>query len=101
MEEIIHLIIKSYGIIGVILLSPMVALKFVWDHNKHLQGQLQIANDRVQEATTKRVDDSKSIVDKLLIMSSEHASLSKETNHALDRVGDTLSIIQNGGFVRR
>lgn len=101
MEELLHLITKTYGIIGLILISPMFAMKFLWDHNKKLAEQLQAANDRVQEVSNKRVEDSKAIVDKLMQMSSEHASLSKETNLALDRVGDTLSIIQNGGFMRR
>lgn len=84
MDELIQLIFKSYGLVGVILASPLVAVVFLWRHNQALQDKLQAAND-------KRVEDAQRITDKLMLMSSEHASLSKETNLALDRIGDVLT----------
>jgi hypothetical protein len=104
-EELVQLVTKTYGLIGLILLSPLIAMIYLWKHTQKLQDDLKVANQsvveaerRVNEATIKRVEDAKSIVEKLMEVSAEHASLSKETNLALDRVGDTLSIIQNGGF---
>lgn len=99
MNEIVELVVKSYGVIGIILLSPMVALKFLWDHNKKLIDQIQAANDKQAEVSNKRVEDAKAIAEKLMELSSEHAGLSKETNIALERIGDTLTVLanQNGG----
>jgi hypothetical protein len=97
-EELTHLIIKSYGLAGAILLLPMLALYIVWKRaetaTELLRAQLQAANDRVNEVHSKRVEDAKAIAEKLMTMVQENASLSKETNLALDRVGDMLSVLQ-------
>lgn len=95
MENIVELIIKSYGVIGLILVSPLVAMKFLWNHNQQLQKDLQAANDKVVEVSNKRTEDAKAIAEKLMEMAGEHAGLTKETNMALDRVGDTLTLIAN------
>jgi hypothetical protein len=102
MEELIQLVVKSYGIIGIILLTPFIALKFLWSEYQKLRKDLAVANDKVVEAQKQRVEDAKAISEKLIEMSSEHASLTKETNHALEQVGDTLTVIVNsGGSIRR
>jgi predicted sugar kinase len=96
-EELFQLIIKSYGLLGLVMLSPFVALKFMWSHAKDLQKDLKAANERINETHSRRVEDSKEIADKLMEMIKEHAELSKETNIALERVGDMLSVLQNTG----
>ena len=93
MEHVIELVLKSYGVLGLILLSPMVAMKFLWDHNKNLQERLQAANDKVVEISNKRTEDAKAIAEKLMEMSGEHAGLTTETNNALDRVRETLKVL--------
>jgi len=96
-DELLKLIMNTYGIVGLIILSPLVALKFMWEHSKDLQKQLQAANERVNETHSRRVEDAKEVGGKLMEMIGEHAELSKETNMALERVGDMLSVLQNTG----
>lgn len=98
MEQLFELIFKSYGIVGLIIISPLVALKFMWTHLKEVQVQLQTANERVNETHSRRVEDAKEIAGKLMAMIAEHAELSKETNMALEKVGDMLTVLQNSGF---
>jgi hypothetical protein len=97
MESILDLIVKSYGIVGVILISPILAMKYLWNHNQSLQEKLQAANDKVAATESKRTDDAKEIAKTLISMAAEHAGLAKETNLALDRLGDTLTLITGGG----
>lgn len=101
MEELAQLILKTYGIAGLLLLTPLIAVKLIWDHSKEQGRQLQAANERVNETHAKRVDDAKQIADRLMGMVQEHAELSKETNMALERVGDLLSILQNSAVQLR
>jgi hypothetical protein len=101
MEELVQLVFKSYGIVGLLLVAPLVALKFMWAHAKDLQVQLQAANDRVNDVHGQRVKDAQQVAEKLIVMVQEHAELSKETNMALDRVGDMLSILQNNAVQLR
>ena len=98
MEQLFELVFKSYGIVGLIILAPLVALKYMWNHAKDLQAQLQVANERVNETHSRRVEDAKEIGGKLMVMMGEHASLSKETNMALEKVGDMLTVLQNSGM---
>jgi hypothetical protein len=98
MEEIFKLIVRSYGIIGLVLLSPFVAVFFLWKHNQKLQDKHEAALDKVNDTHLKRVDDAKQISEKLMGMVQEHAELTKETNVALDRVGDALTILQSQGM---
>jgi predicted sugar kinase len=101
MDDLIQLVTKTYGLVGVILLAPFVLMKFLWSDNKSLRKQLADANERVVATQEKRIEDAKAISQKLIEMSSEHAGLTKETNIALDRVGDTLTVMASAGFYRR
>lgn len=100
MEELIQLITRTYGLIGIILLMPFVLMKFLWSDNKSLRKELAAANEKIVSMQEKRVQDAKDISEKLIEMSSEHAGLTKETNIALDRVGDTLTVMARAGFYR-
>lgn len=106
MEEIISLITKTYGIAGVIMLSPFMGLVVVWRHNVKLQKDkddinkahneamklLREAITAVQEA---RVADAKSINDKILTFVAENAKVSSEISSALDQVRELLSEMLN------
>jgi hypothetical protein len=100
MEELIKAIMQTYGLLGIILISPFVALYFLWADNKGLRKQLAEANTKVVKAQEQRVEDVKAIANRLIEMSSENAALTKETNIALDRVGDTLTVMVQAGFYR-
>ena len=100
MDEIIGLITKSYGLVGLLVISPVVALKFLWADNQKLRADLQAANDKVAAIAEKRVDDVKAIAEKLMSMATEQSQLSQETNTALERVGDALTVVANSGSSR-
>lgn len=105
MEELVALIAKTYGIAGLIMLSPFVGLAFVWRHNIVLQtkvSDMSVANakevselnqnhrtelSRIQES---RVADAKAMSEKILDFVEESAGTSKETAIALDQVRDLL-----------
>lgn len=86
MEEVIQLIAKTYGIAGLIMLSPFVAVVFVWRHSI-LQGK------ELSRINEQRVVEARAIIDKLIIIVGEQSALNKETNIALERVGDMMSIM--------
>lgn len=83
MDELVQLIAKTYGIAGLIMLSPFVMLGYVWKNNVKLHDQVS----KVQEA---RVNDAKAMSDRMLELVGEQAGLNKETNIVLDQVRDLL-----------
>lgn len=104
MEEIIQAIIKSYGLIGLIMLSPFAAAVYLWKDNVRLNKALQelaqkytdsidSMGQRVVAAQEKRVEDSKGISVQLMSMVGEHAAQAKEQTLALDRVGDMVAML--------
>jgi predicted sugar kinase len=101
MEEVIQLVIKSYGIVGLVMISPFVAMIALWKAYEKVRGELQAANEKISATQDKRVEDAKEVATKLLTMTAEHASLGKETNMALDRVSDMLTVMQNARFAGR
>lgn len=114
MEEIIQLIIKTYGLIGIFLLLPLVFCYLLWRENKTLTKQLQTnhdsaakkiqeCNDRIVEAHKARVIDGQAINNRLIEMVSEQAALNKETIMAMDKLGEKVSSLhgQGAGAARR
>lgn len=99
MDSFIKLISETYGLAGLLILSPLIGMIYLWKHNQQLQTTIQELNDKVVEAQKQRVEDAQKVTEKLVEMVSEHAGLAKETNLALDRVGDTLSLLQNSGHL--
>lgn len=86
MDELIQLVAKTYGIAGLIMLSPFVAVVFLWKHNIALQNKLETSQE-------KRIKDAQAVADKLITVATTQSSLSKETNMALENVGDALSLL--------
>lgn len=86
MEELITLILKSYGIIGLIMCSPFVAVVFLWKNVIALHKELY----KVHEM---RINDAKAVSEKLMMIVQEQSSLNKETNLILERVGESLSYL--------
>ena len=102
MEELLALITKTYGLVGLLMLFPFAACYFLWKENKRLttviqtnaeEGakHLQESNDRVVEATKQRVVDAQAVTSKLVELVSEQSASSKETNLALDHISEILS----------
>jgi septal ring factor EnvC (AmiA/AmiB activator) len=95
MEEIFLLIQKTYGIAGLILLSPFVGLVVMFRQNVRLQGDVVKATVENVESQKQRVKDAQDISNKLLEVVKEQSSLNTETNIALERIGDALNEIQS------
>jgi len=104
MDELIQAILKSYGVIGLLILTPVIAVVFLWKDNVRLNNELRALvkefsekiddmGKRVVASQEKRVDDSHSITSQLVEMISEHTASAKETATALDRVGDMVSML--------
>jgi hypothetical protein len=88
MEDLAQLILRTYGLVGLIILSPFIALVVLWRANVALQKSITA----LQEA---RIEDTKGISDRLITIVAEQSSLNKETNMALERVGDMLAVVSN------
>lgn len=84
MEELLLLIQKTYGLIGLFLVAPIGALIAVWRQNVKLQKDLS-------EAQKLRVKDAQDINSKLIDIVREQTGLSTETNLALERIGDAMN----------
>ena len=84
MEELLLLIQKTYGLIGIFLLMPVLGLVAVWRQNIKLQKD-------VAEAQKLRVKDAQDINAKLIDIVKEQTGLSTETNLALERIGDAMN----------
>jgi hypothetical protein len=115
MDDLIQLIVKSYGIVGLLILSPMITTVYLWretvrlnkEHNELQAAHMKFIDDlgqRVVAAQEKRVLDSQGVTNKLVEMIANHTTAQKETNIALDRVGDMVSMLlgnQSAGNIRR
>lgn len=86
MEELVQLVVKTYGLVGLFLLAPMVAIVYLWRRNMKLDADMS----RIQEL---RVTDAKSVSEKMMEIVVEQAGLNKETNIALDQVRELLGKI--------
>jgi hypothetical protein len=104
MEELVQAIFKSYGLIGLFMISPVVATVYLWIDNKRLNNKIQdqaekfasqidSMGQRVVATQDKRIDDSAKITSQLVQMVTESVGSAKDTAVALDRVGDMVSMV--------
>lgn len=87
MDEIIQLVIKSYGLLGLLLIAPWIVVIFLWKDNKFIRQELV-------DTQQKRVQDAKELSRELLTTASADSALKKETNILLERMGDTLDRLE-------
>jgi NACalpha-BTF3-like transcription factor len=97
-EEVLLLVYKTYGLVGLIIFAPFIACIYLWRENKAIHKetskQVQVANDRVSAALQQRVVDAQAITNKLVEIVSEQASVNKETNLALERLETKLAFLK-------
>lgn len=104
MDELISLITKTWGIAGILLAAPFLAVWVLWRNNAKLNTQLvraveeskkelNAANEKVAKVQEQRVTDAQAVTSKMMQVVSEQSALNKETNIVLDRVGDSLSVL--------
>lgn len=94
MDEIITLIQKTYGLAGLLILSPAVALYIVYRDKKAVEERhdkdLAAANEKVTKVHEQRVADAQTFNGKLLDLVKEQTALNTETNAALEKISDKL-----------
>lgn len=104
MEELIQAVVKTYGLVGLFMISPVAATVYLWIENRRLNTKIQdmaekyttqvdAMGQRVVAAQEKRIEDSAKITTQLIEMVQESANTSKDTATALDRVGDMVSMV--------
>lgn len=100
MDKIVELIVKSYGLIGFILLAPMIGVGALWrayvklgeEHTKELAS----AHAAVAVAQDKRVTDAQNMAEKMMDLATEQSALNKETNLLLGNVNIALDRLSRG-----
>lgn len=94
MEELVQLITKTYGLVGLLILAPMAALTILYkDHRKMLKDrekQDKEWEERIGKVQEQRVQDAQAITAKLVEIVSEQSGLNRETNMALERISEML-----------
>ncbi len=109
MDELITLITKTWGIAGILLAAPFLAVWVLWRANAKLNAQLVKSvetcktelgdsHDKMSKIQDQRVLDAQSVTSKMMEVVSEQSALNKETNIVLDRVGDSLSVLSAVGI---
>ena len=98
MEELITLIYKSYGLVGILVIAPIVDCIYIWRENKSLHystaRQIALSHERVASALQERVMDAQSITNKLVEIVAEQAAVNRETSLILDRLETKLSVLR-------
>lgn len=95
MEELVQLIVKSYGIVGLFMLSPLVGIVYVWKHSHKIQqdsdSKIKELQEKLNKTNEDRVNDLKEMSERLLKVISSNTSTISETNMLLERLGDYMS----------
>lgn len=98
MEELFQLVAKTWGIAGIILLTPTAGCVFLWRHYVAKEKEWRQAEKewvkKLEDIHAKRVEDVKSLGEGLRAIAIEQSGLNKETNMALDRISETMSSLQ-------
>jgi hypothetical protein len=94
MNEVIELIAKTYGIVGVLILLPVVSTVWLALESRRIQKDKsaieKALTEKLESVHNQRVEDAKAISGKLMEMASETSSLSKETNIVLHRISEQI-----------
>lgn len=118
MDELIQLITKTYGLVGLLILAPMGGLVIVYRDYRRAQAErdraerewaerlrkceqecgerLSVVNDKVIGAQLQRVADAQAVTSKLVELVSDQSALNRETNLALESIGNTLTVLRVG-----
>ena len=94
MKELILLVQKTYGLVGLLILAPFIAVVYLFKQNVALHGDVGKAMEKTTAAQEQRVNDAQAINLKLLDVMKEQSSLNTEANTAMERLGDALNDIQ-------
>lgn len=108
MEELVQLIVKTYGIVGIILLTPTVGCVFLWRHyihkeRLHSESEKQWSekieqlgkghSEKIESLQQKRIDDVKALSDAVQKIATEQSGMNRETNMLMERINETLQAV--------
>lgn len=106
MDELLTLIVKSYGLVGVLIVLPIGAAVVLWIQNKglHLEvlKQTQIALEAQKERTEDqktRVADTERMMERLMDVVREQTALNTELNSVLTRVSESVEKLERRTFL--
>jgi len=101
MEELVLLVQKTYGIVGLLILAPFIAVVYLFRQNVKLHDDVVKATEKIGNVQEQRVNDAQAINLKLITVLTEQSSLNTEANTAMERLGDALNDIQNRFIEKR
>lgn len=97
MEDLFQLILKTYGIAGVLLLLPVVSMMVLWRQNKALHDEVVSQTNTAIEAQKQRVEDqNKRVADnermmtRLMEVVREQAQINTDVKNVLDRLAESV-----------
>ncbi len=101
MEDLFQLVLKSYGIVGILLLLPVAACVVLWKQNLVLHAEVvaqsAIALDAQRQRSTDqsaRVKDNERMTERLMDIIKEQTELNTEINGVLSRVVETVERLE-------
>lgn len=101
MDELLDLLLKTYGIAGFLVLLPAVAAWLFWKQNNKLHAEvvqqmtvaLEAQKQRVEDQAA-RVADTERMMAKLLEIVREQTALNTETNSILARLSESVDKLE-------
>lgn len=101
MDELLTLVLKSYGIVGILILLPAAAAFVLWKQNKELHAEvvaqtslaLDAQKDRTKDQQA-RVADVERLMEKVIEIVREQTALNTEINGVLSRLGESVDKLE-------
>jgi len=101
MDELLALVLKSYGIVGILILLPAAAAFVLWKQNKELHAEvvtqtnlaLDVQKDRTKDQQA-RVADVERLMEKVVEIVREQTALNTEINGVLSRLGESVDKLE-------
>lgn len=95
MDHLLDLVVRTYGIVGIIILAPYFACGFMWREIRAQAVKIEDKNkellDKLTDLQNKRLDDAKHLATKMADVSQAQSLSSSETNMTLQRISDIIS----------
>lgn len=101
MEDLLQLVLKSYGIVGVMLLLPVAACVVLWRQNLALHAEVVSQSNVALDAQKQRSADQERMTEKLLEVIKEQTELNTEINGVLSRVGITVEKLERNALISK
>lgn len=106
MEELFNLVLKSYGIVGILILLPAAAAFVLWKQNERLHAEvvaqttlaLEAQKDRTKDQQA-RVADTERMMEKVVEIVREQTALNTEINGVLSRLGESVDKLERSILV--